>query len=189
MVPRVKPAAVPNFIANATMRSRRPQRLALDARHDTGNKPTRLAHLDYSDHRAIRFSGGERLAPVIQLLHGALQRFALAPTDAICRDTKVLCDLRAPVFDSRCFAEAIQQDIATGSRKRSGGAAAALRSCYDRSLSFQYFLFMSLYSDLNRYQTAPPPRCLFRPMAACSWPVADVALPRPCRSSAVCVTT
>jgi hypothetical protein len=29
------------------------QRLALDARHDAGNEPARLAHFDYRDQRAV----------------------------------------------------------------------------------------------------------------------------------------
>jgi hypothetical protein len=35
------------------------QRLALDARHNTGNEPARRAHLDDRNQRAIRFVGGE----------------------------------------------------------------------------------------------------------------------------------
>ena len=46
------------------------QRLALDARHDTGNEPARQAHLNDSDQRAVRFKGGEGSAQVVQLLHG-----------------------------------------------------------------------------------------------------------------------
>ncbi len=46
------------------------QRLALDARHDTGNEPARLAHLDDGDQRAVRFEGIEGSAQVVQLLHG-----------------------------------------------------------------------------------------------------------------------
>ena len=34
------------------------QRLALDARHDAGNEPARLAHLDHGDQRAVRFERG-----------------------------------------------------------------------------------------------------------------------------------
>ena len=46
------------------------QRLALDARHNAGNKPTREAHLDHGDQRAVRFKRSEASAQVIQLLHG-----------------------------------------------------------------------------------------------------------------------
>jgi hypothetical protein len=45
-------------------------RPALDARHDTGDQPTRLAHLDDDDQRAVRFKRSEASAQVIQLLHG-----------------------------------------------------------------------------------------------------------------------
>src|SRR5512133_4281476 len=54
------------------------QRLALDARHDTGNAPARQAHLNDCDQRAVRFKGGEGSAQVVQLLHGALHRFTSA---------------------------------------------------------------------------------------------------------------
>src|SRR5712691_2546537 len=54
------------------------QRLALDARHDTGNEPARQAHLNDCDQRAVRFKGGEGSAQVVQLLHGALHRFTSA---------------------------------------------------------------------------------------------------------------
>src|SRR5271169_1827445 len=54
------------------------QRLALDARHDTGNEPARQAHLNDRDQRAVRFEGGEGSAKVVQLLHGALHRFTSA---------------------------------------------------------------------------------------------------------------
>ena len=59
------------------------QRLALDARHDAGNEPARLAHLDDGDQRAVWFEGGEGSAQVIQLLHGALHRFTSATMDDI----------------------------------------------------------------------------------------------------------
>jgi hypothetical protein len=51
------------------------QRLALDARHDTGNEPARQAHLNDCDQRSVRFKSGEGSAQVVQLLHGALHRF------------------------------------------------------------------------------------------------------------------
>src|SRR5207244_13505956 len=54
------------------------QRLALDARHDTGNEPARQAHLNDCDQRTVRFKGGEGSAQVVQLLHGALHRFTSA---------------------------------------------------------------------------------------------------------------
>src|SRR5260221_3134106 len=59
------------------------QRLALDARHDTGNEPARQAHLNDRDQRALRFDGGERSAQVVQLLHGVLHRFTSATMDKI----------------------------------------------------------------------------------------------------------
>ena len=46
------------------------QRLALDARHDTGNEPARQAHLNDRNQRAVRLEGGEGSAQVVQLLHG-----------------------------------------------------------------------------------------------------------------------
>src|SRR5262245_61466932 len=57
------------------------QRLTLDARYDARNEPARLAHVHPRDYRAVRFVVGEGSAPVIQLLHGALHRFASAPVD------------------------------------------------------------------------------------------------------------
>src|SRR6267142_2731606 len=54
------------------------QRLALDARHDTGNEPARQSHLNDRNQRAVRFEGGEGSAQVVQLLHGALHRFTSA---------------------------------------------------------------------------------------------------------------
>ena len=48
------------------------QRLAIDAGHDPGNQPTRLAHLDHRDQRAILIESGEASAQVIRLWHGAL---------------------------------------------------------------------------------------------------------------------
>src|SRR6476620_11819598 len=46
------------------------QRLALDARHDTGNEPARQAHLNDRNQRAVRLEGGEGSAQIVQLLHG-----------------------------------------------------------------------------------------------------------------------
>src|SRR5882757_7722979 len=54
------------------------QRLALDARHDTGNEPARQAHLNDRNQRAVRFEGGEGSAQVVQLLHGGAPRFTSA---------------------------------------------------------------------------------------------------------------
>src|SRR5215831_15717895 len=45
------------------------QRLALNARHDTGNEPVRQAHLNDCNQRAVRFEGGEGSIQVVQLLH------------------------------------------------------------------------------------------------------------------------
>jgi hypothetical protein len=59
------------------------QRLALDARYNTGNEPARQAHLNDRNQRAARFEDGERSTQVVQLLHGALHRFASATMDAI----------------------------------------------------------------------------------------------------------
>src|ERR1700749_316857 len=46
------------------------QRLALDARHDTGNEPARQTHLNDRNQRAVGLEGGEGSAQVVQLLHG-----------------------------------------------------------------------------------------------------------------------
>src|SRR5271168_3906784 len=46
------------------------QRLALDARHDTGNEPTRQAHLNDRNQRAGRFEGDEGSTQIVQLLMG-----------------------------------------------------------------------------------------------------------------------
>ena len=53
------------------------QRMTLDPRNDTSDKPTRLAHLDHGDHRAIPVESGEQSAQVIRLRHGAPHRFCL----------------------------------------------------------------------------------------------------------------
>src|ERR1700746_3235452 len=45
------------------------QRLALNARHDTGNEPARQAHLNDCNQRAVRFEGGGGSIQVVQLLH------------------------------------------------------------------------------------------------------------------------
>src|SRR4029077_17231374 len=45
------------------------QRLALNARHDTGNEPALQAHLNDCNQRAVRFEGGEGSIQVVQLLH------------------------------------------------------------------------------------------------------------------------
>src|SRR5262245_44954141 len=57
------------------------QRLALDARHDTGDEPARQAQFDHADQCALRFEGDEGSAQVVQLLHGTLHRFISAPMD------------------------------------------------------------------------------------------------------------
>ena len=49
-------------------------RAALDARHDAGHEPARLAHLDDRDQRALVIEGDARSAQVIRLRHGALHR-------------------------------------------------------------------------------------------------------------------
>jgi hypothetical protein len=41
------------------------QRLALDARHDTGNEPARLAHLDDGDQCCILFESYEGSAQIV----------------------------------------------------------------------------------------------------------------------------
>src|SRR2546428_13067085 len=50
------------------------QRLALDARNHSCDKPARLAHLDHDDERAILVQGGEGSAEIVRLQHGALHR-------------------------------------------------------------------------------------------------------------------
>jgi hypothetical protein len=47
------------------------QRLAVDSRNHRGDQPSRLAHLDDSDNRAILIQSGERFAKVIRLWHEA----------------------------------------------------------------------------------------------------------------------
>src|SRR6478736_2945923 len=59
------------------------QRLALDARHDARNEPTRQAHLNHCDQRTVRLQGDEGPAQIVQLLHGMLHRFTSATMDAI----------------------------------------------------------------------------------------------------------
>ena len=49
------------------------QRLALDARYDTGDQPTRLAQLDHGDQCCGLFESYEGSAQIIQLWHGALR--------------------------------------------------------------------------------------------------------------------
>src|SRR5262245_11554796 len=58
------------------------QRLALDARRDTGNEPTRQAHFDDRNQCAGWFEGDEGPTQVVQRLHGQLHRFT-ATMDAI----------------------------------------------------------------------------------------------------------
>jgi hypothetical protein len=48
------------------------QRLAFDARHDTGNEPARKAHLDDGDQCCILFESYEGSAQIVPLWHGAL---------------------------------------------------------------------------------------------------------------------
>src|SRR6266550_5676635 len=59
------------------------QRLALDARHDAGDEPTRQAQFDNGDQRAVRIEGARGSAQIVQLLHGALHRLTSATMDAI----------------------------------------------------------------------------------------------------------
>lgn len=50
------------------------ERLALDARDHSRDKPTRLAHLDNDNKRAILVQGGEGSAEIVRLQHRALHR-------------------------------------------------------------------------------------------------------------------
>jgi hypothetical protein len=50
------------------------QRLALDARDHSRDKPNRLAHLDDDDKRGILVQGCEGSAEIVRLQHGALHR-------------------------------------------------------------------------------------------------------------------
>src|SRR6478609_2061178 len=59
------------------------QRLALDARHDTGNEPARQAQFDNGDQRAVRIEGARGSAQIVTLLHGALHRFTSSAMDSI----------------------------------------------------------------------------------------------------------
>ena len=54
------------------------QRLAFDSRHDAGNEPAGLAHLDHRDHGRILPKGDEGSAQVIWLSHRALHRLLAA---------------------------------------------------------------------------------------------------------------
>jgi len=49
------------------------QRLALDAWNDTGDEPTRLAHLDHGNQCCILFKSYKGSAQIVQLWHGALR--------------------------------------------------------------------------------------------------------------------
>jgi hypothetical protein len=53
------------------------ERLAFDAGNNRRNEPLRLAHLDHGDDRTILLEGGEGLARVKRLRHGALRRLRL----------------------------------------------------------------------------------------------------------------
>jgi hypothetical protein len=61
------------------------QRMTLDPGDDAGDEPTRLAHLDHRDQRAILIESGERAAQVIGiwLQHGAPRRFVCSDDGAI----------------------------------------------------------------------------------------------------------
>src|SRR6266568_5472224 len=64
------------------------QRLAFDPRHDAGDQPARLAHLDNRDQCCILFKSYEGPAQVVWLWHGVLHRLVAA--------TMVPSSLRAP---------------------------------------------------------------------------------------------
>ena len=51
------------------------ERLALDARNHSCDKPARLAHFDHNDKRVILVQGGEGPTEIVRLRHGALHRF------------------------------------------------------------------------------------------------------------------
>ena len=59
------------------------QRVTFDPRDDAGDQPTRLAHLNHRDQRAILVKSGERSAQVIRLWHGAPRRFRCSDDDAV----------------------------------------------------------------------------------------------------------
>jgi hypothetical protein len=46
------------------------QRLSINPRHDAGNQPTRLAHLDHGNKSAMLIKGGEGSAQVVRRRHG-----------------------------------------------------------------------------------------------------------------------
>ena len=58
------------------------ERLALDARDHSRDKPTRLAHLDNDNKRAILVQGGEGSAEIVRLQHRALHRIVGAAPKA-----------------------------------------------------------------------------------------------------------
>jgi len=64
------------------------QGMTLEPRHDSGDEPTRLAHLDDRDQRGVLIEWRERSAQVVRLSHGA-------PIGCRCR-AKVACPCRSP---------------------------------------------------------------------------------------------
>src|SRR5580700_9123529 len=72
--PRLLAPAVDQFEQLFRIRRQLLQRIARQTRRARGDQPTRLAHFDDDDQRAILIQGGERLAQIERLGHGALHR-------------------------------------------------------------------------------------------------------------------
>src|SRR5271155_972213 len=72
--PRLLAPAVDQFEQLLRVRRQLLQRIARQARRARGDQPTRLAHFDDDDQRAILIQGGERLAQIDRFGHGALHR-------------------------------------------------------------------------------------------------------------------
>jgi hypothetical protein len=56
------------------------QRVALDSRNNSSNEPTRLAHINNHNERALLAERKAGLAQIVRLRHGALHRLIAAPT-------------------------------------------------------------------------------------------------------------
>src|SRR5258705_10834433 len=99
------------------------QRLALDARHDTGNEPARQAHLNDRNQRAVRFEGGEGSAQVVQLLHGG------APSVHI-GDDGMLYPRRRPIASSIMgFEDGVEQSLPRPCHDDFGNGLEAISLC------------------------------------------------------------
>jgi hypothetical protein len=64
MTIRGEPAVDPTLLSDEALA------LAVDAWNDTGDQPTRLAHLDHGDQCCILFKSYEGSAQIVQLSHG-----------------------------------------------------------------------------------------------------------------------